>query len=171
MLAASGFNTTAVAEWFVASVAIVFVVTLMYKYVLSGSPPPEGATVEKVEEMKHAPVSILDANRSIEQASQAIAGQDYITAINLAVHATTETLRNLLISVGGDPSDMNASDLSYLIETRAKTGPKIAPSCYQLNSLRLKALQGQPLTKEEAEWAVSTAQWLKGIVDSKTISF
>lgn len=171
IFALSGFDTILVAEWFVASVAIVFVVTLMYRYVLSSSPPPAGPTVEKVEEMKYAPLSVLDANRSIEQAGQAIAGQDYRTAVNLAVHAASEILRSLLVSVGGDPSDMNVSDLTYLVEIRAKTGPKIAPSCYQLNSLRLKALQGQPLTKEEAEWCVSTSLWLKGVFDSKAISF
>jgi hypothetical protein len=170
ILAVGGIDTTMVAVWFVASVAIVFVVTLMYKYVLR-VPPPAGPTAEKVEQLKYAPVNDFDTNQSIERAVQAIAGQDYATAANLAVHASTEVLRELLISIGGDPSDMNISDLSYLLETRAKTGPKIAPSCYQLNSLRLKALQGQPLSKEEAEWTVSTAQWLKGIVDSKAITF
>ena len=37
------------AEWFVASVALLLVVTLIYIFVLNKSPPPEGITQSRTE--------------------------------------------------------------------------------------------------------------------------
>src|SRR5579875_2441137 len=171
LLAFTGTSAIQIAEWFAASVAIVIVVTLMYAYVLNRSPPPEGLTVEKVERSKSLELGGLSSRESLEQARHALDGNEYAVAVKLAVHSATEDLSSMLASAGADVIDMNVSDLGYLIETRARAPLQISQPSYQLNALRLKAVQGQPITKQEAEWAVSTSVWIQQLVNSGQVIF
>ncbi|MHB8568413.1 MAG: hypothetical protein ACYC7D_15600 [Nitrososphaerales archaeon] len=166
----SGTGALEIGEWFLLSVALVVVVTLLYTYVLNKSPPPQGLTVEKLEVKSHA-VQTREAGELLESSRQALIQSDYARVVDLAVRSATVSLANVMRSVGGDPSDMNISDLGYLIQTKAKTSPQISQPAYQLNTLRLKAVQGQPVTKEEAEWAASIASWLLQAVETRLIVF
>jgi hypothetical protein len=49
------------------------------------------------------------------------------------------------------------------VQTKASASPDITQHCYQLNLLHLKAAQGQQISVQEAQWAVSTASWLSNL--------
>jgi len=154
-LAFTGTNQSELVEWFVASVGLIVIVTLIYVFVLDRSPPPEGITEAKLEQQLS---ETADGSAMLLQTHTAILGGDYALAVDLACRSATVTLGNVLGMTGGN-SGMNAADLAYLVQTKAKSCPPISESCYQLNLLHLKVAQGQKITQQEAEWAVSVANW------------
>jgi hypothetical protein len=170
-LAFTGTDPVAFAEWFLAAVGLVIVVTFIYVFVLNKSPPPAGVTVEKLEHQSDSQTTSGDASVILSQTHSAMLTYNFVRATELAALSATLTLGNLFRANGGDPSGMNVSDLAYLIQTKAKNAPQISQPLYQLNMLRLKAAQGQPITQAEAEWAISMANWVIQIVDSHQISF
>ena len=171
-IAFTGTDQAALAEWFVASVVLVVIVTFLYVYVLNRSPPPEGVTVAKLEQKQDQQVSETSNGSTIlSQTHSSMLGGDYSIAVDLACRSATITLSSVLRATSGSPEGMNVSDLAYLIQSKATSCPAISESCYQLNLLRLKAAQGQRITQQEAEWAVSVASWLIQLVDDHQIEF
>ncbi|MHB2037554.1 MAG: hypothetical protein ACYCPW_12565 [Nitrososphaerales archaeon] len=162
-----GNNVVDLVEWFVASVAILLVVTLIYVFVLNKSPRPEGMTQARLESsaMLSTPESIIFASQD------ALKSGDNIKAVELSVKAVGVTLATLLSATGVDLGNMNTSDMAYLVQTRATRSPDITQPIYQLNLLHLKAAQSQQITIQEAEWAINTANWLSQLVTAQHISF
>jgi hypothetical protein len=154
-----GTNPAALAEWFVASSALVIVVTLVYVFVLNRSPPPEGLTETKVE-MEANSVEVSDPGPILSEANQTLAAGDIAKAVELAVKAARLTLSEVLRSSGIDTSNMNVSDMAYILQTRSAGSPDITQPLYQLNLLHLKVAQSQQITRQEAEWAINTSAWL-----------
>jgi hypothetical protein len=54
---------------------------------------------------------------------------------------------------------MNISDMAYIIQTRSPGTADITQPIYQLNLLHLKAVKGESITLQEAEWSMNTAAW------------
>ena len=82
----------ALAEWFVASVALLLVVTLIYVFVLNKSPPPEGITQAKFE----SPSVVSDPALVISAAQDALKSGDGRKAVELSVKAVSLSLTSLL---------------------------------------------------------------------------
>ncbi|HZW55594.1 MAG TPA: hypothetical protein VFF30_04835 [Nitrososphaerales archaeon] len=174
----TGNDPVALAVWFLASIGLVIVVTFIYVFVLNKSPPPEGETVARQEKMQQELVAVSSAPSTssslssiLSQIHSAMLASEYPKAVELCVYFSSSILGSLLRSNGGDPTNMSISDLAFLIQSKAKISPQISEPMYQLNLIRLKAAQGQPITKEEAEWAVSVANWVGQLVQTKQISF
>jgi hypothetical protein len=162
-----GNNLIDLFEWFVASVAVLLAVTLIYVFVLNKSPPPEGLTQAKLE--SYAMMS--DPTPIISSAQDALKNSDYTKAVDLAVKAVHTSLVPLLKGTKEHISDMNVSDLAYLVQSKAAKSPDITQPIYQLNLLHLKAAQSQVISIQEAEWAVNTAGWLAQLVVANQIVF
>ena len=162
-----GNNVVSLAEWFVASIALVIVVTLIYVLVLNKSPRPEGMTQARLESssMLSDPASIISS------AQDALRNGDNKKAVELSVKAVGVTLATLLSATGVDLGNMNTSDMAYIVQTKATKSPDITQPIYQLNLLHLKAAQSQQITIQEAEWAINTANWLSQLVTAQHISF
>jgi hypothetical protein len=143
-------------EWFVFSAVLIAAVTLIYVYVLSKSAPPEKLTEMKLETIH----STADASNLLASAEAALRSGDFRTSIDNAVKASALTLINLLDNAEANHANMNVSDLAYLVQARHSQLPDMIQHVYNLNLLRLKAVQGQPLTTQEVEWALSTVNWL-----------
>ncbi len=166
-------DPVALAEWFVASIVLVVVVTLLYVYVLSKSPPPEGVTVAKLEQIQASDqVSASDPLPIVAKAEATLRDGKLDEAIASSAEAATLIFRNLLeASYGKVSSTMGLSDLAYLVQTRAKSPPQFADSAYNLNNLRLRALQKQPLDLQQASWAVNFTKWLLDLAQTGQIKF
>jgi hypothetical protein len=164
-------NTAAsLAVWFVASVALVLVVTLVYVFVLNKSPPPPTLTVEKIEQYQSAQVSI-EPEVLLSKAREALGRGDISGSIELAVDAAGVILSSLLGRSGNAHSNLGLSDMAYIVQTKARSSPDISQPVYQLNLLRLEALRGENVTPEQADWAINTATWLAQIAQSDQIAF
>jgi hypothetical protein len=161
----SGNNLDSLLEWFVASASILLVVTLLYVFVLSRSPPPEGPTVARIE----ASAESRDVTSILSSAERALSGGDTRKAVELSVKAVAVSLGNALAKTGIVLEDMNVSDMAYLAQTKATSSPDISQHAYQLNLLHLKAVQSQQVSPQEAQWAISTASWLSQLVASGQI--
>ncbi len=165
-------DPVALTEWFLFSVAIVVIVTLVYVYVLNRTPVPQGLTVAKIEQAQADSQQKLDPHTSLQQASQTLQSGDLKGAVESSVRAVSIALSNLLVSSGTpDLSAMSISDMAYLVQTKAKSAPQIAQPVYQLNTLRLKAVQNQPVDQQEAAWAVSLANWLVNQTETEQVKF
>lgn len=145
-------------EWFVASVALVVVVTLVYVYVLGRSPPPERLTQAKLE-MQERQDEPVDVAPILSEARSAVGSGDLKKAVELSVRATSLTLSRVLSLNGANPADMNVSDMAYIIQSKSQGSPDLTQPAYQLNLLHLKIERGEPVTPQEADWAVNTATW------------
>jgi hypothetical protein len=155
-------------EWFAASAALIIFVTLVYVYVLNKSPPPEGLTEAKLE-MQGRELESVDAAPILNDARAAIDGSDYKRAVELSVRATGLVLSRILRNKGADPTDMNISDMAYIIQTKSPGTPDMTQPAYQLNLLHLKAERGEAVTREEADWSLSTANWFTQLESSSHI--
>ena len=149
-------NSLYLLEWLVASAALVVVVTLVYFYVLDRSPAPEKITQAKLEAYQKT----LEVPSLIASIEDSMGSGDFRTSVDLATRAAALTLANLLAKTGENLAIMNISDLAYLVQSRSPQSPHITQHMYNLNLLRLKAAQSQQITREEAEWALSTVRWL-----------
>jgi hypothetical protein len=154
----TGNDPVALAEWFVASVAIIIVVTLVYVFVLGKSPSPEGLTEAKLE-MQSEQNNMIYTSSILADARSALSRGDNRKAVELSVRATSLTLSRILRSRGVDSSSMNISDMAYIIQTRSPGTADITQPIYQLNLLHLKAVKGESITLQEAEWSMNTAAW------------
>ncbi len=154
-----GNDPLALVEWFVASLALIIVVTLVYVFVLNKSPPPEGTTEAKLEQIESVS-SGGDASLPLTEAGSALNAGDHNRAVELAVKATALTLGNILRTKNVDHPDMNISDMAYLVQSKSQGSIDITQPVYQLNLLHLKIAQSQPVSPQEAEWAVHTARWV-----------
>ncbi|HKW05088.1 MAG TPA: hypothetical protein VJN71_07315 [Nitrososphaerales archaeon] len=160
-------NPLALGEWFLFSIAIVIVVTAVYVLVLTKTPKPQGETVATNEQRNVETMVSRDPAPALEAASQALQKVDLKSAVEKSVEAVSIILSELLASSGTSDSNlMSISDQAYLVQTRAKSSPQIAQPVYQLNTLRLKAVQNQPIESQEAAWAVSLANWIVSQVKS-----
>lgn len=151
-----GTTASSLIVWFVASAALISIVTLIYVYVLGKSPPPEKLTEMKLETHQSSnqlPDLLLSSENALSSA-------DFRTSIDISIKATVLTLATLLGRTGANLANMNVSDLAYLVQSEFPQLPDITQHVYNLNLLHLKAAQGQLLTTQEAEWALSTANWL-----------
>ena len=174
----TGNDPVALAIWFLASIGLVIVVTFIYIFVLNKSPPPEGETILREERRREelfsageAPSTSTSLSPILSQIHSAMLASEYSRVVELCVHFSSSVMGSLLRANGGDPTNMSVSDLAYLIQSRAKSSPQISEPMYQLNDLRLRAARGNPVTREEAEWAISVASWLGQAVEAKQISF
>jgi hypothetical protein len=155
----TGNDPIALVEWFVASVAIVIVVTLLYVFVLGKSPPPEGLTEAKLE-MQTEQNSMIDNSSLLTDARTALTDGDLKKTVELSVRTTSVVLSRLLRVQGVDPSNMNVSDMAYIFQTKSPGRADITQPIYQLNLLHLKAAKGEPISAQEAEWSINTAVWV-----------
>lgn len=149
-------------EWFAASTALVILVTLVYFYILGRSPPPEKITQAKFEGYQ----SSLEVPNLLVSIEDTIKSGDFKTSIDLSTRAAALTLVNLLAKSGANLAIMNISDLAYLVQSRSPQSPDITQHLYNLNLLHLKVAQSQLVTKEEAEWALSTVRWLQQLSET-----
>ncbi len=155
-------------EWFVASVALVVVVTLVYVFVLNKSPPPEGLTEAKLE-TQNQQIQTIDAAPMLSEARMALTNSDLKKAIELSIKASGVVLSHILTLKGADPSDMNISDMAFIIQTKSPGTTDITQPAYQLNLLHLKVERGEPVTYQEADWAISTANWFSQLVSNSQL--
>jgi hypothetical protein len=160
-----GNNLSSLFEWFVASIALLLVVTLIYVFILNKSPPPEGMTQSRLERSS----IVSDSAATISSAHDALRNADNRKAVELAVGAVSGLLSTLLRSTGVDLSNMNVGDMAYLVQSKAVGSSDITQPIYQLNLLHLKCAQSQPISQQEAEWAVNTASWLSQLVTANQI--
>jgi hypothetical protein len=158
---------SSLAFWFIASVALVVLVTLIYVFFLSKSPPPPGMTVEKVEAAQRLQGTEPDA--LITKARDAIAIGNVNQSIEFSTNAIGMILSFLLERAGIPNASLGLSDMAYLVQTKAKASPDISQPVYQLNLLRLKSLQGENVTAEQADWAINAATWLAQLAHSEQI--
>jgi len=164
----TGTSPAYLIEWFLASIALVIVVTLVYVFVLNKSPSPEGLTEAKLESQNQAAESI-DVSPLLQQAHVAISSSNFKKAVELSVQAASTTLSRNLTTKGGNPANMNVSDLAYVIQSKSPGSPDITQPAYQLNLLHLKVERGEVITKQEAEWSISTANWFSGLAVNSQI--
>lgn len=156
-LQAGGYSVDLV-EWFFASIAIIVVVTLIYVFVLGKSPPPEGLTEAKLE-MQSQGAAAVDVSSLLVEARTALSSGDSKKAVELSVKACGMVLSKIVTLKGADPSDMNVSDMAYIIQSRSPGMPDITQPAYQLNSVHLKVEKGEAVTPQEADWSIATANW------------
>ena len=161
----SGNDPVALIEWFVASVSIIVVVTLLYVFVLGKSPPPEGLTEARLE-MQTEQNKMVDSSSILTEAQSALTSGDLRKTVELSVKATSLILSRILSSQGVDPSEMNVSDMAYIVQTKSQGSADITQPIYQLNLLHLKAAKGEPITAQEAEWSINTAAWVSQITSN-----
>jgi hypothetical protein len=162
-------DPVALGEWFVASVALVVVVTLVYIFVLNRRAPPAEVTSATAQQVTQPQVASApaDPSTSLTMAQQALQSGDNVRAVEYSVQTVESLLEGVARGSGAEPKYMNITDLAYLIQARSpSSSPQFAPSVYQLNSLRLKALQGQVVTQQEASWAVQLAAWVGQLTSS-----
>jgi hypothetical protein len=176
-------NPIALLEWFAASVAIVVVVTLIYVFVLNRSQPPEGTVVSKTENqpLPQATNPVVEPSELLTKANTALKENRLGEAVEISAGVVSVCLtlfiqrietvesqesRRQLTAMG-----LGMSDLAYLIQKRAKSSPQFAEMVYQLNMLRLRALQNQMHDQQQANWAVSFATWFDQIVRTDQIKF
>ena len=164
----TGTDALDLVEWFVASSALVIVVTLIYVFVLGRAPPPEGLTEAKLE-MQNQKIESTDVVAIISEANTALANSDFKKSVELSVKATSTTLSRVLTLKGGDPSNMNISDMAYIIQSKSPGMPDITQPAYQLNQLHLKIEKGELVAPQEASWAISTATWFSQVEASSQI--
>ncbi len=163
-------DPVALSEWFLFSVALVVIVTILYVYILNRTPAPEGLTVAKLEQSQSDTQKTLDPHPALQQASQSLQSGNLKGAVESSVRAVSLALGNILVGSGTqDLSAMSISDMAYLVQTRAKSSPQIAQPVYQLNTLRLKAVQNQVVDQQEAAWAVSLANWLVNQTETQQV--
>lgn len=166
---ATGTSAVFLAMWFVASVGLVAAVTVIYVFVLNRSPPPDTLTVAKIDSSRETALSngpdvlLAEARASLQSGS-------LTSSIEQSVRAVGLVLSDVLRTSGNVAESMSISDMAYLIQTKAKTPTDISQPIYQLNLLRLKILQGQSSSPEEADWALRTAAWLIELAKSNQIS-
>lgn len=159
-------DPVALGEWFLFSIALVVIVTLIYIFVLNKTPTPQGLTVARLEEAQRA----VDPNPFLQQAAQALQSNDLKGAVENSVRAVSLELVEILRGAGiTDVSSMSISDMAYLVQTRASSAPQIAQPVYQLNTLRLKAIQNQTIEQQEANWSVSFANWFVHQIESEQV--
>lgn len=151
-------NALDLVEWFVASAALIIVVTLVYVFILNKSPPPEGLTEAKLEAQGRQ-LETIDATPLLNEAKAASDRSDYKRTVELSIRATSLVLARVLRNKGADPADMNISDMAYVIQTKSPGATDMTQPAYQLNLLHLKAERGEIVSREEAEWSISTATW------------
>lgn len=157
----SGNNALDLAEWFLMSVGLVVAVTLVYVFILNKSPPPPTITVAKVEEAATQSESLADVQVAFQKTDQALQAHDYKSVIEDSAEAVSIVLRRAARSMlGRDLEGAGIADLAYIIQSKSKTPINIAEPTYQLNNLRLRAIQGQPIQEQEASWAASLSKWL-----------
>jgi hypothetical protein len=162
-------NPFALGEWFLFSVALVLVVTLVYLLVLHRSPPPEGLTMSKLEESNSLQTR-AGALQPLAQAESFLAANNINGAVQSSVITVSVALKSLLGSqVGTEGDTLGISDAAYLVQSKAASAPQIVQSVYQLNNLNLQTLRGQPVSQAEAAWAVSFAKWLVQAIESNQI--
>lgn len=162
----------ALIEWLAASVILVIVITLVYVYVLSRSLPPEGNTIPKLEQYIQTTQITPDSSVMLLRADAALKNNSLGEAVESSAEAVSLCLTELLRRTTGQVSPgMGVSDLAYLVQTKAKSAPQIAETVYQLNSLRLKVAQNQPVDLQQASWAVSFANWLCQVIQTDQIKF
>jgi hypothetical protein len=164
----TGTSPAYLIEWFLASVALVVAVTLLYVFVLNKSPPPEGVTEAKLESQNQTNESI-DVSPILMEAQGAVSNSNFRKAVELSVQAVSLVLSRNLASKGGNPANMNVSDLAYVIQTKSPGSPDITQPAYQLNLLHLKAERGESVTPQEADWSISTADWFSGLAVNSQI--
>ncbi len=163
-------DPVALGEWFLFSIALVVIVTLIYVYVLNRTPAPQGITVAKLEQAQVENQRTTDPNPLLQHASQSLQSGDLKGAVESSVQAVSLVLTEILHSSGTPSvSFMSISDMAYLVQTRAKSAPQIAQPVYQLNTLRLKAVQNQTIEQQEAAWSVSLANWLVHQIQSEQV--
>ncbi len=125
----TGIDALDLIEWFVASAALVIVVTLIYIFVLGRAPPPEGLTEAK-SEMQNQKIESVDVTAIISEARMALANSDLKKTVELSVKATISTLSRILTMKGVDPSHMNISDMAYIIQSKSPGMPDITQPAY-----------------------------------------
>jgi HEPN domain-containing protein len=177
----SSIDPVLLLEWIFASVVLVVAVTLLYVFVLSKSPSPEGLTVAKVEFQQQQQQqtqsvqlvqSTTEVSSAISQAETSLRENNFNAAVEYSAQAVGESLKSLIAKSRGQiPQSMGINDLAYLAQSRAKSAPQFAEPTYRLGNLRLRAVQNQPITPEEASWAVSFAKWLVQACSSEQIRF
>ena len=165
----TGNNPVALAEWFVASIALIIVVTLVYIFVLNRSPPPEGVTQAKVES-SHDIVTQPDAGALLLEAQNSLKVGNTNATLELSVRAASAMLGSVLSSMGINSSNMNITDMAYLVQGRSPASPDITQPLYQLNLLRLRSAQSQPMSPQEAEWSVNVVTWLSQLIANRQIA-
>jgi hypothetical protein len=159
----------ALTEWFVASVAVILVVTLIYVGVLRRSPPPEGITVAKLDQTPQLSRAI-DPHPLVAEAESALAQGNMYLAIDSASKAVSLILNNILSTeLGLAVQGLGLADAAYLVQTKAASAPQIVQPIYTLNNLRLQVLRGQAINPPDASWAVTFARWMLQVVDANQI--
>lgn len=155
------YDPLALVEWLVASVVLVVVVTLIYKYVLGNSPPPESLTVAKLEQEAKSTLEQSEPNQLLNRAETELRNNNLSGAVEGSIEVVRQSLTQLLrkSKVRVEPN-MGVNDLAYLVQSREVSGPQIADPISQLNNLRLKIAQDQPIDSQQASWAVSFSAWL-----------
>lgn len=164
----AGTSAVYLAMWFIASLALVAAVTAIYIFVLNKSPSPEFLTVAKIEASREASME-TGPEALLNEAKNALSRGDITSSIEFSVKAANMMLSNVLKSSGTVPESMSISDMAYLVQTKSKSSTDISQPIYQLNLLRLKVLQGQQATTQEADWAVRTVEWLIQLASSNQI--
>lgn len=163
-------DQVALGEWFLFSIALVVIVTLLYIYVLNRTPAPQGVTVAKLEEAQAENQKTPDPEPLLRQATQLLQAGDLKGSVEASVRAVSLVLTEALrVSGTADVSSMSISDMAYIVQSRAKSSPQIAQPVYQLNNLRLKAVQNQTIEQQEAAWSVSFASWLVNQIESRQV--
>lgn len=151
-----GTTDTSLVVWFVVSAVLITLVTLIYVYVLSKSPPPEKFTQIKLE----ARQTSVEVPNLLVSSENALRSSDFRSSIDYSIKAVALTLATLLEMTGANLANMNVSDLAYLVQSKFQQLPDITQHIYNLNLLHLKAAQGHLLTAQEAEWALNISNWL-----------
>jgi hypothetical protein len=159
-------------EWLIASIGLVVVVTLVYIYVLNKSPPPEGATVSKIEQSNLVMQASHDPNPVLSEAETSRKSNNLNAAVENSAEAVRICLSGELRRITGRSSEgMGISDIAYLLQSKEKSGPQFAEPVYQLSNLRLKVVQTQTISDDEASWAVSFAAWLVNAFQTDQVKF
>jgi hypothetical protein len=157
----SGNNALDLVEWFLASVGLVVAVTLVYVFILSKSTAPPTMTVAKVEEAAGPGENLAGVQVAIQKTGQALQAHDFRGVVEESAEAVSIVLRRAAqVILGRDLEGAGIADLAYIIQSKSKTPINIAEPTYQLNNLRLRAIQDQPIQEQEATWAASFSKWL-----------
>lgn len=151
-----GRSIASLSIWFVITGIIIAAITIIYVYILSKSPPPEKLTEMKLETFH----GTIDVPSFLTRAEDALRSGDFRTSIEIAIKASALSLIKLLDDHRTNLANMNISDIAYLVQSKYPQLPDLTQHIYNMNLLRLKAVQGQLLTMQEVEWALSTVNWL-----------
>lgn len=164
----NGVGLLDLVEWFIASAALVVVVSLVYVFILGRSPPPEGLTEAKLESQGKQ-LQSHDVSPLLSDARSALARSDFKKTVELSVRAASVSLSGVVTAKGSDPSDMNISDMAYIVQTKSPGATDMTQPAYQMNLLHLKAERGEAINQQEAEWSINTATWFSQLVTSSQI--